>query len=163
VFVSSYNTYISTNNQERTQKERSSLSKEASAFSLHREQPQDILGYKSISLPIDYVANSRTFGNKLELTRQEQELLNQEESGLSKSKELTKEFINQNTIKSAQVAYQEGIKLFSILRKTHQTIDQTPSIDVNYPTNIQEIQEQNLRHVMVNTYLSNDKYYQITA
>ena len=163
MFVSSYNTYISTNSQDRAQKERTSASKEASSFKLNLSQPQETLEYKSIFLPVDYVVNSKTFGNRLELNRQEQELLKNEESDLSKSKELTKEFMNQNSLKGAQVAYQDGVRLFSILRKTHPAMDQTPAPDKNYPTDIQELQEQNLRHVMVNTYLSNDKYYQIKA
>ena len=163
MFVSSYTTYISTNPQDRTQKERTSAAKETSLFKLNLSEPQETLGYKSIHLPGDYVDNSKTFGNRLELNRQEQELLKNEENGLAKSKELTKEFTNQNGLKSAQVAYQDGMKFFSILRKTHQTIDQTPSIDKNLSPETQGLQELNLRHVMVNTYLANDKYYQLTA
>ncbi len=163
MFVSSYNTFISTNSQDKGTTERSSSPKEASSFKSNLYLPQETPQNKSLNLQIDYVANSKSFGNKLELDRQEQELQNHKDSGLSKSKELTKEFMSNNSMKSAQLAYKEGSNIFSPLRKTHPAIDQTPTIDKNLPNNTQELKGQNMRHVMVNTYLSNDKYYQITA
>lgn len=163
MFVSSYNTYISTSSLDRGIKERSSNSKETSLFKTNLELPQETVQNKSLSLPIDYVTNSRSFGNKLELERQDQELQNKKDSGLNRSKELTKEFMDSKSMKSAQLAYREGSNIFSLLRKTHPAINQTPTIDKNLPNEIQELKEQNMRHVMVNTYLSNDKYYQITA
>lgn len=162
MFVSSYNTYIGTNSQNNGIKERSSTSKESPSFkpSLY---PEEVAQNKSINLPIDYVVNSKSFGNKLELDRQEQELEKYQDSELSKSKELTKEFVDKNSMKSAKLAYKEGSNIFALLRKTHPAIDQTPTIDKNLPSDIQDLKELNLRHVMVNTYLANDKYYQITA
>lgn len=163
MFVSSYSTYISTNSQDKGTKEKSSTPKETASFKSNLYLPQEIVQNKSLDLPVDYVVNNKSFGNKLELDRQEQELQNHKDSELNKSKELTKEFMSNNSMKSAQLAYKENSSIFSLLRKTHQAIDQTPAIDKNLPNNIQEIKEQNMRHVMVNTYLSNDQYYKITA
>jgi hypothetical protein len=66
---------------------------------------------------------------------------------------------------SAEQAYSEGVKKFAFaLRNTKvTTIDQTPKIDTTLPNEIQELKESKLRHKMVNTYLSNDRYYQLTS
>lgn len=161
MFVSSYSTYISTNAQERTIKENSSTAKKTPSFNSILDKPQEVVQNKSLFLPVDYVSKSKSFENELELQRQE--LKNSNESELSKSIQLTKEFTNNNTIKSAAVAYKEGSDMFALARKAHLTIDQTPTIDKNLPNELQEVKEKNLRHTMVNTYLSNDNYYQITA
>lgn len=163
MFVSSYNTYISANSQNRGVDERSSERRKDSSFKSSTQLPQETRRNKSLNLPIDYVINSKSFGNKLEIERQEQELQTHKEGELSKSKELTKEFTSNITLKSAELAYKEGSSIFALLRKTHPAIDQTPTIDKNLPNETQELQEQNMRHIMVNTYLSNDRYYQITA
>ena len=49
------------------------------------------------------------------------------------------------------------------MTKPSVTLSQTPSIDKKQSLDIQKIQEKNLRQTMVNTYLANDKYFQITA
>jgi len=46
-------------------------------------------------------------------------------------------------LKNAQVVHQDRVRLFSILRKTHLAMDETPAPDKNYPI---ELQELNLRH-----------------
>jgi len=163
MFVSSYSTYISTNTQDKTLRERSSNTKETPSFKSALYEPQELIQNKSLSLPIDYVSNNKSFGNKLELQRQEQELQQSSNSELDKSKELTKEFANNKSMRSAAVAYKEGSNMFALVRKTHFTIDQTPTIDKNLSNELQEVKEKNLRHTMVNTYLSNDNYYKITA
>lgn len=163
MFVSSYSTYISTNSQDKGTKGSSSAPKESASFKSNLYLPQERAQNKSLNLEIDYVSNSKSFGNRLELQRQEQELQNHKEGELSKSKALAKEFISNNTLKSAELAYKESSNTFALLRKSHPAIEQTPTVDKNLPNEIQELQEQNMRHAMVNTYLSNDSYYQITA
>ena len=151
MFVSSYNTYISTNTSDRTQKHGAEKSgRESASFDTKLStKPTQVLN-KLSNLPIDYVSNYKSYNNQQKLQEQTQDF--------NKTK-----FTKMTAMSSAKVAYEDNSKLFSLLQKPHATQDQTPKIDKKLPKEIQEIKEKNLRHTMVNTYLANDNYYQITA
>ena len=53
--------------------------------------------------------------------------------------------------------------MFPIIKKPAFTLSQTPKIDEKLPLDVQEAKEKTLRHTMLNTYISNDNYYRITA
>ncbi|MCX6077102.1 MAG: hypothetical protein NTW78_09510 [Campylobacterales bacterium] len=163
MFVSSYNTYIQTNASEKSVKNRENSSKESSSFSSKLlDSPKFDLLFTS-DLPVDYIYKAKSFNTKLELQRQEEALKNPENEFVAKSKELTKEFMGNKTLQNAKSAYEDNSKIFSLIRKPHAPLDQTPQTDSRLPANVQQLQELYLRKTMVNTYAQNDKYYNITA
>jgi len=151
MFVSSYSTYINTNTSEKTDKLRVENKKdESKSFGPEVSKNSPLEAYSAKNLPIDYVSNYKSFNNQQKLQEQ---VKSQDEL---KSKKTT-------AMKNAKIAYEDNSKIFSLLKKPTTTLNQTKRIDKKLPLNIQEIKESNLRHTMVNTYLENDKYYQITA
>lgn len=163
MFVSSYNTYIQTNASERITKQKEQSSKSDTSFSSKFLEQPKLEPVIVSTLPVDYVNIAKSFNNKLEMKKQEEALKNPNSDNSSKSKELTKEFMSRKTLQSAKSAYEDNSKMFSIYKKPHHSLDQTPTTDTTLPENIQRLKEQNMRRTMVNTYMQNDKYYQITA
>lgn len=163
MFVSSYNTYIQTNTSDKVTKQKDQTSKSEPSFSSKFLEQPKLEPVIVSTLPVDYVNKAKSFNNKLEMKRQEEALKNPNNDNASKSKELTKEFTSRKTLQNAQTAYEDNSKMFSLYKKPHHSLDQTPSTDTNLPENIQKLKEQNMRRTMVNTYLQNDRYYQITA
>lgn len=151
MFISSYSTYIGTTVSDKVNKERVERSKDESEF-FSSKLSQNQLAQTNISknLPIDYISNYKSFNNQQKLQEQAQ---SQSEIKFTQIK----------AMKNAKEAYEDNSKMFSLLRKPHVSLNQTSTIDEKLPQDIQELKEKNLRHVMVNTYLANDKYYQITA
>ena len=155
MFVSSYSTYIRTNNTDRISKDRELQEKKPSeSFASKLSQSNVIESRNSLNFPINYISNYKALGNKQKL-----------------QENLTKDLQNQNIQKfskqSAQIgakeAYNSNSRMFSFLIKPSFTLDQTPKIDKKLSQDIKNIKETNMRNTMVNTYLANDKYYQITA
>jgi hypothetical protein len=163
MFVSSYNTYIQTNASDRVTKQKEQPAKSESSFSSKFLQEPKLDPVIVSTLPVDYVNRAKSFNTKLEMKRQEDALKNPDDDTTSKSKKLTKEFMSRKTLQSAKSAYEDNSKMFSIYKQPHHTLDQTPTTDKTLPENIQKLKEQNMRRTMVNTYIQNDKYYQITA
>ena len=169
MLVSSYNTYISTNTHNKHTRDRevdskSSSSKTYKPFELPKIEPPVVS-----NLPVDYILKSKTFNNKLELKRQEIELENPQKQDSSQpqvknspqsSTYLSKEFLFTKTMQNAKKSYEDNSKTFSLIKIPSFTQDQTPKVDNRLPSNEQELQ---MRHTMVNTYINNDRYYQITA
>jgi len=163
MFVSSYNTYIHTSAKDKAIQEKdTSLKNSTSSFTLKESETTEVPLVKSLALPVNYVLSNKSFGTKIELERQKQELAHQE-GELSKSKELTQEFTSFSRIKKAQTAYQDNSKIFSFFRKAYPAQSQTPTVDKKLSPEIQNIKEKNIRHIMVNTYISNENYYKRTA
>lgn len=150
MFVSSYNTYISTNNSNRSENYKSKEVKSDTAFSSELSKFTLLKPYTQTDLPIDYVSNYKSFSNQQKLYEQMQNFNSQE------LKKLT-------TFSNAKVAYEENTKMFPIIKKPAFTLSQTPKIDEKLPLDVQEAKEKTLRHTMLNTYISNDNYYRITA
>ena len=151
MFVSSYSTYIGANNSQKFDKDRvnkSSTSTKTFDSTLAKSVILEAKDTKDLS--IDYISNYKSFNNKQKL-------------GLSLNNNDTQVYTKTKAKQSAQIAYTENSKLFSFLIKPSISLNQTPRTDKSLAQNIQDIQENNKRNEMVNTYLANDKYYQITA
>jgi len=151
MFVSSYNTYIVTNPSDKSSTQRlESKSSFRESFESKLKEYSLLESNSTQNLPINYVSNYKAFSNKQKL----QEDFEDKE---------TKKFTKINTLNSAKDAYNQNSKMFSLFLEPKFTQSQTPQIDKSLPLELQSAQEKQLRHTMVNTYLSNDKYYQITA
>lgn len=163
MFVSSYNTYIQTNTSSKSEKQRIEDAKSEVSFSskLLRQPKQELSSFESV--PVDYLLKGKSFKNKLEAQKQTQEFQDLESSELNRQDKITKTLTSQQTMQNAKIAYKDNSKIFSLMRKPLTTLDQTPKIDSKLPKNIQELKEKNMKMVMVNTYIQNDKYYKITA
>lgn len=152
MYVSSYNMYVTSNPSERVDPKRVDKERESSSFVL----PQQPEISKNISnLPVDYISRNIGFWQRQELEKELQQKPAQNNPTLFKAISDTLQ---------AKESYTQNSKLFlSHSKAPHQVIDQTPKLDTHFSDSIQEIQEKNMRSVMVNTYLNNDKYYQVTA
>ena len=164
MFVSSYSTYIHPNTSERTARQRfEKQGSESQKFNIKSSESESDVNFKSSNLPIDYILKSNTFSNKQELELQKQQLKESSDIDLSKTKNNLSKFNEPNSLLNAKNAYESNSEMFSLFQKPHPTLDQTPKIDLQLPKQAQEVKEINLRHSMVNTYIQNDRYYQITA
>lgn len=160
MFVSSYSNFVPTsavknNKVSKLDEEKGRVEKNISSF-------KQILNSESInrkSLPLDYVKSNQAFSNKQEIEYKKYLLKNKNDD----SKKLRDVISKQNTFIEAKTAYEQNSVIFSLIKKPNITLSQTPKIDEKDPKEFQKLKEKNLRHIMVNTYLENDKYYQITA
>jgi len=151
MFVSSYNTYISTNTSEKINRRDSDVKKnESSSFASKLSQKTTLTPQLTKNFPIDYVANYKVFNNQQKLHDQQ----------ISKNEE---KFKNINNLKNAKVSYADNSKIFSLIQKPLTPVDNLKKRTLNVPQNILDLKEANLKNIMVNTYIENDKYYQITA
>ena len=151
MFISTYSTYVNTNTSEKSHRQADDRFKTKSEpFNL--EQAQSTLIKPNIikNLPVDYVHNYKAFNNQLKLQEQVQ---TPDEIKFKKIKDLD----------SAKNAYEENSKMFPLFKKPSFSLSQPMIANKTLPQDIKELKEENLRHVMVNTYIANDKYYQITA
>jgi len=152
MFVSSYSTYIDTTTK-RTQNERSESAKKPSVSfesKLLQTTPKDVLLGSKFSL--NYISNYKALNNQQKL----------------QDKELTQnpakmKFSKISAMSSAQVAYGDNSKMFSLILRPKQTIDQTPRVDKNLPQEAQKLQGNIMKQQMINTYVANENYYRITA
>jgi hypothetical protein len=154
MYVSSYNTYVSTNSSEKTQRNQTQNTKESSSnFSskLSLSTPQKSLSQHTQQLPVNYISNYKSLNNQQRL----QEDFNKNTQ--------TKKFTKIATMQSAKNAYSENSVLFASLRVPKITLSQTPTVDKKLSLKAQEAQKNALKHTMVNTYIANENYYKITA
>lgn len=151
MFVSTYATFIGSNSSNKTDSYKAKEPKgESESFSKELSSSAIVKSHTDKNLPIDYISNYKSFNNQQKLQEQ---LQTQDELRL---KQLT-------TTINAKVAYEGNSTMFSLSRKPTLTLSQTPKIDEKLPSGVKEAKEKNLRHVMVNTYEANDRYFQITA
>lgn len=151
MFVSSYNTYVNaTNNTKNSDFKRIDEKEKSENFTKNLSDLNVVKPYSDKNLPIDYISNYKSFHNHQKL----QEHLE------SQSEYKLKQLSTQN---SAKEAYAENSKMFSLTKKPHTSLSQTPKTDEKLPLKDQEAKERALRHTMVNTYTSNENYYRITA
>lgn len=146
MFVSSYSTYIDTTANKKVENKKSDVtSKPSESFSskLPQAAPQSEL-ILSKKLPINYISNYKALYNRQQL--QEKDL----QTNPAKMK-----FSKLSSLSNAQISYSENSKMFSLFIKPKTTLNQTPKVEKN--------QENVMRAKMVNTYIANDRYYDITA
>ncbi|MBU1659491.1 hypothetical protein KKG72_10655 [bacterium] len=161
MFISSYNTYASSGTSDKGRRYDADKRLEDVSLYFKRTDSAERKSDNSFNLPVNYILK-RNFDTKLEPEFQKQQLQNPKEQ--DSIHDTIKKFTNYQTLQNAKTAYEENSKLFSIFsKKPHLTQNQTPNTDKRLPKDIQEIKEKNMRNTMVNTYLANDKYYQITA
>ncbi len=110
-----------------------------------------------------FISQGQAQHNKQMIELGQENVQSEKKDGFKSANAVTKLFSSNATLQSAKVAYSSNSTMFSLLKKPTATIDQTPTIDKTLPLDIQEIKENNMRHLMVNTYLANDNYYQTTA
>jgi hypothetical protein len=150
MFVSSYSTYIDTTKINRLKKPINIQDKNLSE-KFSKELSKSIIIPKAMqSLPIDYVSNNKTFQNQQKLNYN------------FKNQDLAK-FIKDSTQQNAKTSYKQNSKMFSLIQKPLGTLNQTPKIDKTLPSNLQELKKQFIRRDMINTYISNQSYYNLTS
>ena len=151
MYISSFSTYINTESTTRTQQNRvhrSDNTLESFETKLLSKTIKNV--DTSSKFPINYISNYKTLNNQQKLQE------NFQNSDKTKYLKLEAEF-------EAKNAYSDSSKIFSLILPPRATLDQTPAIDQKLPQNIQDIKEKNLRHTMVNTYMSNENYYRVSA
>lgn len=165
MFVSSYSTYVYANTSNREVKEKTDNTKEGEALSYKvAQQPKTDTETTSLkSLPVDYIYKNQSFNNKLEIKSQQYQLQSQDNEEVVQPKELVKGFMGNKIIENSKQAYADNSETFSLYRQPQPTQDQTPRTDRKFTRDVQELQSQNMRAEMVNTYAQNDRYYQVTA
>lgn len=157
MFVSSYSTYLHTNNTQNTQKQLQEREKQNDSFASRLTHKKPSTSHPSTSNAIDYIAKNSAFWQKLELQRQKDESLGKD------FLEKAKAFEGQKKLSNAKQAYHESVKFFPLTSKQIISVDQSPKIDKKLPNEIKEIKEKLMRNLMVSTYIANDNYYKITA
>lgn len=156
MFVSTYSTYLNTNSVNKAAKERdnSSYSKSyklyENALNKSESKPSSILQ----NTPVNYISHNKILSTKERFNEQLKQ--NSYEANIQK-------FTNINSKIHAPASYSENSKMFSLTLKEQLTLKSKEPIDKELPKDIQKLKESNLRVAMVNTYLENDRYYQITA
>ncbi|MFT7005431.1 MAG: hypothetical protein ACJAWW_002806 [Sulfurimonas sp.] len=151
MFVSPYNTYINTNSSEKTTNKKIENAKPTdNLFQSKLAQNSVIESRDTKNLPINYISNYKAFSNKQKVQEQAE---NKDEVKYTKL----------NTLKNAKEAYADNFTMFSFLIEPKATLSQTPIIEDSLSSELKKAQEKNIRHTMVNTYIANDKYYQVTA
>ncbi len=152
MFVSSYSTYINPNTISKYPKDKVSEGEVKQKSSFHTAfTSTTVVQQTSSNLPLNYISNYKVLSNQQKM---HQDL--QQKTDSQNFKKLQK-------FSSATEAYSYNKKLFSVVPKPHIAIDMTPKINKRLPKEAQTMAEKSLRSTMINTYLANDKYYQITA
>ncbi|MDD2652653.1 MAG: hypothetical protein PHX44_06350 [Sulfurimonas sp.] len=151
MFVSSYNTYVQTDNTNKSRDFKANEFKKESFFLSEAASNEPAFAPRNEkSLPIDYISNYKSFQNQQKLQEQ---LQGQDRFTLK----------GLNVLADAKNAYEESAKKFSLAKKPTLALDLTPKIDITLPQETKEAKVKTLRHVMINTYVANENYYRITA
>jgi len=151
MYVSSFSTYVTSDSPRKTQSDYPKKS-QSTTESFKAELLSKTVNStdNSLKLPINYISNYKTLNNQQKLQIEPQS-----------SNEV--EFAKLQSINSAKSAYDDNSKIFSLLLVPKPALEQTLTVDKRLPQEIQNVQEENLRSSMINTYISNENYYRITA
>jgi hypothetical protein len=167
MFVSSYSTYIQTNNSNKDAKQRvEKLDTKTQPLSTKINATLSQAIYKTPNIPVNYISQAQVNNNKKEIELQNRKLTDPNQEKKDNTKKLIDKFNIKNSLINAQVSYTANSKMFSLIKKPHVAFNQTPSIENSLPKKpkeVKDIRELNLRHKMVNTYIANDNYYKVTA
>lgn len=153
MFVSSYSTYLHTNTTDKSTKKdtykelTSNKSFNTEGFNSSQNTTNPLQDN-----PIDYHLNQKSLNTKAQIQQQYQE------------NKQTNKFAAINSQVKASLAYSSSSTIFSLIPKSQPTIKPTTQIvNQNLPQDIKDIKESFLKIKMLNTYISNNNYYQITA
>jgi len=164
MFVSSFSTYITNDNTQKVSKSRDESSKANSKLFQYSATESPTKFLSTSNRPINYISQGQAQHNKQILQTKQEDIKNLQKENFVKTEKSVNSFNLHVTFKNAQTAYKANSIMFPRLRKPQTTtVNQNPKVDKELPQDIQKIKEQNIRHIMVNTYLANDNYYQITA
>ena len=164
MFVSSYSTYISSNSSQKNSATKTHSSEvKSDLFSSKIPKSVKTSSLLKPTISANYISQERSTYNKQLIELKQNNIQNEKKEDFKTANNSTKNFSLSASLLSARVAYSSNSKMFSLLRKPVATLNQTPTLDTTLPKNVQEIQEKNMRNLMVNTYLANDNYYKITA
>ena len=164
MFVSSYSTYVSASTSDKTLKSREEGSQEKTKpFGSKITDASISKASLSSSVPLNYISDEQTQHTKRMMSLQGKELEEKSKNEFKKTNEALTRFNSSATMQSANAAYSSNSTTYSLFKKVNSTINQTPRINSLEGKDVKEIKEQNMRDTMVNTYLANDKYYQVTA
>ena len=164
MFVSSYSTYIQSDISSKENKQRldkPSSSSESFGDKLTQKAPS--ANFTSSPIPHEYLSKSQINSSKQELDFQREQLKNPQNNSAKEAKETINRFTANNSLMSAKNAYENVNKVYTAHSKQSASIDQTPKMDKNLPQEARQAKELTMRHKMVNTYISNENYYRITA
>jgi len=165
MFVSSYSTYVQPDLSSKESRQRVQKSSElANNFKDSLESKSALKSdFKTSPIPLDYISKAQTHSNKQELEFQKKALENPQNTTEKETKNLLNKLHSHNALSYAKNAYENSSKVFSVYTKQNTTLDQTPKINDYFPQEAKEAKEASLRFTMVNTYIENEKYYQVTA
>lgn len=154
MFVSAYSTYINTSSNNSTKKDVAENKKSFSPSFKHTllTTPNNNISVNGNKLQLNYISNYKALNNRQQLEHQ----------NLAQSA-IKDKFTKISSIKNAQVAYTDNSKIFPLILKPKQTLDQTPKLDKNLSIESQKGQKSIMKNLMVNTYIENENYYRITA
>jgi len=150
MFVSSYNTYIYTNNSHKISKEIEETKEKLKSFqhSLLNATHKKIYSEKKV--PINYISKEKVQYNKKIISEQQE---------YKKALSSTKKFNHSSFLKTASTAYKDNVQKFSTFKKPKVAFQKTINSGLDTPKEIQNIQEKNMRTAMVHTYNENNNYY----
>ena len=164
MFVSSYSTFIQTNDSQKTAKNRvEKPSSDAKDFSVKLKENIGHVAYKTSNIPINHISQSQVFNNKQELDSQTKKLQDKNNKTTNTTKEMISKFNGKSSLMNLSSTYTSNTTMFSLMRKPHTAFDQTPHIEKTLPEEPKDIKELNMRHKMVNAYIANENYYRVTA
>ncbi|MDF1875008.1 hypothetical protein JHD48_04590 [Sulfurimonas sp. SAG-AH-194-I05] len=155
MFVSSYNTYIQTKSNEKTNEKQRKIENESFSSKIAKSLTSPTQKKLSTALQSEILNTSNTY-NKVSIQNQKKSAGAQTEKSLNK-------FTASNTVLNAKNAYEENAQIRLNFRMPHAPLNQTPSLEKSLPQEPKEIIERNMRYKMVNTYISNDNYFKVTA
>lgn len=153
MFVSSYSTFLHTNAIDKNAKKDApkELSPEKSFSTKSLDSSQNTTK-PLIVTPVNYQSNHQFLKTKAKVQQQV-------EQNTQPAK-----FTTMNSQIKASSAYTSNSTMFSLMPKSQPIVKHnTQEINQNLPQEVKDLKESFLKIKMVNTYISNNNYYQITA
>ncbi len=156
MFVSSYSTYLHTNTTDKNAKKvGSSESTSNKSFNVKNLDDSQNTTRTLVNTPVNHQSNHQFLRTKAKIQQQAEQ---------DNQTNQTTKFKTMNSQIKASSAYTANSTMFSLIPKNKLTLKHnTQAINQNLPQEIKDIKESFLKIKMVNTYISNNNYYQITA
>jgi len=160
MFISSYSTYLQTNNSKKTSEKNSDKDNQnISSFKQHTKKSSSLFISQNNNIDINYISKNQSFiKQKIEFQR---EKLNKPNK--NNNLNITQSFKGAKKLLNARQAYSDNSKFHSFLKKPKHVLNQQTKIDLNLPNTTLETQNSFAKIKMINTYISNNQYYLVTA
>jgi len=144
MYISTFSTF--THNSTLNKSTNGELSKtKKNIFSDNRVEKKSINSLEKEQLPVNYISKNSSFSTQLMLQTSNQKLAN-----------ITQNYSNIKRTKNAKAAYEENSHISFSFYKVENTLSQI----VHYES--QPVEKASYKN-MLNIYIENEKYYQITA